>query len=150
MYMSKPIHEGMPPWLAALPALLLTSMLIASVADTAKKGGPSMVESVAGKGDLHRITLTKKAAERLDIKTAKVDLEPGGTLVAPYSAVLYDTKGQTWVYTNPQPLVYLRHPIVVDSISGQRVLLKAGPPAGTVVVTVGVAELYGAESGVGH
>jgi hypothetical protein len=38
---------------------------------------------------------------------------------------------------------------VVESIKGPHALLKAGPPAGTTVVVVGVAELFGAESGIG-
>lgn len=150
MYLRKPIHEAMMPRLSVLPALLLTSILAVSVAETAKKGGPSTVEPIVGNADLHRVTLTKKAAERLDIKTGTVDVESGGGIVVPYSAVLYDVKGRTWVYTNPEPLVYIRHAIVIDSIIGARALIKSGPPRGTAVVTVGAAELFGAESGVGH
>ena len=40
--------------------------------------------------------------------------------------------------------------VVVEAIEGKNVYLKEGPPAGTMVVTVGAAELYGAEKGVGH
>lgn len=142
--------EVAPQWLSALPVLLLAAIVAVNAAETSKKGGPSMVELVAGSTTLHRITLTQKAMERLDIKTGTVDVESGGAMVAPYAAVLYDVKGGAWVYTNPSPLVYVRYPIVVDSINGTRAVLKEGPPAGTVVVTVGAAELYGTEKGVGH
>jgi hypothetical protein len=43
----------------------------------------------------------------------------------------------------------VRSAIDVASIEGDRALLTSGPPVGTTVVTVGVAELYGAETGVG-
>ena len=69
--------------------------------------------------------------------------------LVPYSAVIYDVKGATWVYTNPEGKVYLRQPVKVDYIKGQLAYLSEGPAAGTSVVTRGVAELYGAETGVG-
>jgi len=69
--------------------------------------------------------------------------------VVPYSAVLYGLHGETWVYTNPEPLVYIRYPVTVDYIDGDQAVLLDGPPAGMAVVTVGSAELFGAESGVG-
>ena len=39
----------------------------------------------------------------------------------------------------------MRAEVKVDRIDGDRVLLSEGPPAGTKVVTVGAAEVYGAE-----
>jgi len=69
--------------------------------------------------------------------------------VVPYAAVIYGVHGETWVYTNPEPLVYVREPVTVHYIEGDLAVLSEGPPAGTVVVTAGGAELLGAESGVG-
>lgn len=69
--------------------------------------------------------------------------------IIPYAAVLYDAKGNTWVYTNPEQLVFIRQPIQIETIVGDEVILVDGPPAGTAVVTVGGAELYGTEFGVG-
>jgi len=69
--------------------------------------------------------------------------------VIPYAAVLYDTHGDTWVYTRPGPLVFVRAPIVVDYIDGDLAVLSECPPAGTEVVTSGTGELFGAESGIG-
>jgi hypothetical protein len=68
--------------------------------------------------------------------------------VIPYAAVIYDPHGATWVYTNPEPLVFVRHPIVVDYIDDDEAILSDGPSAGIAVVTVGAAELFGAETGV--
>ena len=63
------------------------------------------------------------------------------------SSVLYDAKGKTWVYTSPEPMVFVRHAITVDHIDGDRVVLSDGPAPGTAVVTVGAAELLGTEYG---
>jgi hypothetical protein len=73
----------------------------------------------------------------------------GARTSVPYAAVLYDATGNTWVYTNTEPLVFIRHPISIETIVGDEAILSDGPPPGTAVVTVGVAELYGAEVGVG-
>ena len=69
--------------------------------------------------------------------------------IVPYAAVLYDLNGETWVFTNPEPLVYVRAPITVDYIEGDLAVLSEGPPAGTEIVTAGASELYGAETGIG-
>jgi len=105
------------------------------------------VEEIDGT-ELKRLTLVEKSAQRLGIQTAPV-LEQGGMAVVPYAAVLYDQHGLTWVYTNPEPLVFLRAQITVDDIDGDMALLSAGPVSGTLVVTVGASELFGVESGVG-
>ena len=100
-----------------------------------------------------KVTLDARAAERIGLQTAAVREEMVGSarrLVVPYGAIMYDPKGVTWTFTNPHPLVYVRHKIVVENIEGDRVILLEGPPAGTVVVTVGAAELMGAEHKYGH
>ncbi len=107
------------------------------------------VEAVKGT-DLSRVTLSQQAADRLGIQTAQVRAGPAGRTIIPYAAVLYDETGDTWTFTSPQPLTYLRHQIEVDLIQGNRALLSAGPPVGTTVVTVGAAELLGTELGVGE
>ncbi len=123
-------------------------------AGPAAKDEPAKVEAIAGT-ELHRLTLEPKAAERLAIKTAPVAEEgaPGSATkrkVIPYSAVLYDAHGDTWTYTSPEPLVFVRHHVKVERIDGERAILSEGPPAGTAVVTVGAAELFGTEFEVGH
>ena len=70
--------------------------------------------------------------------------------VVPYSAVLYDARGNAWLYTSPEPLVFVRQPITVDFVEGERAVLKEGPAAGTPVVKTGAAELFGVEHKIGH
>jgi hypothetical protein len=62
---------------------------------------------------------------------------------------VYDPTGATWVYLNPEPLVFVREPVTVADIRGADATLTKGPAAGTVVVLVGASELYGTELGVG-
>jgi hypothetical protein len=70
--------------------------------------------------------------------------------VIPYAAVIYDADGATWTYTNPEPLVFVRHAITVEYIEGDLAALKDGPDIGTAVVTVGAVELLGIEHNIGH
>jgi hypothetical protein len=102
-----------------------------------------------------RVTLDERAAQRIGLETGSMEVLnlPGLTvkrMVVPYGALMYDTKGDTWVFTSPKPLVFVRHKVVVEDIDGDRVILAEGPPAGTTVVTVGAAELMGAEHKYGH
>ena len=109
--------------------------------------GPAKVEHLEG-GQPARVTLIAAAARRLDIQTATIrDMVVKGARrkVIPYAAVLYDTEGATWTYTNPEPLVFVRNRIEVEYIDGDLAILSAGPPSGTRVVTVGAQELYGSE-----
>ena len=111
---------------------------------------PSVLEPIEG-SDIQRVLLTEKAAERLNIQLATIsDEQVNGTerKVVPYAAVIYDLEGATWVYTSPAPLTFVRESITIDFIEGDQAVLMNGPSSGTEVVTVGVAELYGAETGV--
>ena len=129
----------------------------APAADSTAKEEPATIESVAGEGQLHRITLTQRAAQRLGIQSVAVARAAGaGSRVQiPYSSVIYDAEGNAWAYIEDgAPLVYVRHPITVDDIvkdaAGDYAILSEGPELGTAVVSVGVAELFGAEFEVGH
>jgi hypothetical protein len=112
--------------------------------ETATGYEPSTLEPVKGNDDLQRVTFTEEGARRVDLQTAAVR-RSGKHKVVPYAALLYDPEGKTYVYTSPKPLEYLREEVKVDRIEGQRVLVSRGPPAGTEVVTVGAAEVYGTE-----
>ncbi|MCL4251175.1 MAG: hypothetical protein KJ065_23700 [Anaerolineae bacterium] len=112
---------------------------------------PARVEKVDG-SEFNRVALTERAAERLDIQTAEVSEEVvnGATRrVIPYSAIIYGLNGETWIYVSSAPLTFVREVISIDRINGDLVVLDDGPPVGTLVATVGVAELYGIDTGVG-
>jgi hypothetical protein len=135
--------------LLAVAGLLLSACAQAASEAESSHGEPAKVEAVSG-SDLSRITLTERAIERIDLKTAKVTGGKAAGTVVPYGAVVYDPSGATWVYTSPKDRVFLRAGITVDRIDGDMAVLSDGPAAGTVVVSVGAAELYGAELGIDH
>lgn len=134
--------------------LVLTALLLAACGGgqgEAVKEEPAQVEEISG-SEFNQVTLTERAAERLDIQTEQVveeEIDGDMQSVVPYSALLYGLNGETWVYTNPEPLTYVRHPITVDYIEGGQAFLSDGPPIGTSIVTVGAALLFGTDTGVG-
>ena len=155
------IRPGNRRWVLLAAVSLLLAAVLAVWLGTRESGAgseeatePAVLETVEG-SDLTRVRLTARAAERLDLQTAAVAAVSGNARapdgkVVPYSALLYDTNGATWVYTAAEPLLFVRAQVQVDRIDGARALLSTGPPAGTPVVSVGAAELYGAELGVDH
>ena len=143
-------------WIVVGGLLVACLQLSACTQTTAEATGgeePAKVEHVEGTSDVSRLTLTPRAVERLGIQTAELrDETVAGKQrkVVPYGAVLYDANGETSVYVSDGPNTYVRQPITVDFIEGDRAVLVTGPAAGAAVVSVGAAELYGTETGVGH
>lgn len=132
-----------------LAAFVLAGCSQGAVAGAISEDPPVRVEKNEATG-ISRLALSAKAAGRLGIATEPVAAAPAGRgMVLPYAAVIYDKDGATWAYTSPEALVYLRHAITVDRIVEDRAIVSAGPPVGTLVVTVGNAELWGVETGVG-
>jgi len=124
---------------------------IASLADVT---GGTTARAIASLNDAKELTALHYAVDQADGFTlgqrVRVELAVSGAAmrsVVPTSSMLYDAKGKTWVYTSPEPMVFVRHAITVDHIDGDRVVLSDGPAPGTVVVTVGAAELLGTEYG---
>jgi hypothetical protein len=130
-------------WL--LVTLIFAGLLLSACGPkeaTTEKISPSKLEPIEGT-DLSKVILTEKAAERIGIQTAATS----GTTV-PYAAIIYDIEGNTWIYTNPEPLTFVREQIVIDHIEGDMAVLAESLPSELTVVTVGVPELWGTETGV--
>ena len=107
------------------------------------------VEQIDG-SDFVRVTLTQQAIDSIGLQTTAVKERQGSPTAktVPYSSLIYDTHGGTWVYTNHSPRVFVRQEVKVARIEGDDVLLLEGPDVGTVIVSAGVAELYGSEFGL--
>ena len=71
------------------------------------------------------------------------------SLQLPWSAVLHDIHGGTWVYEITAPNVFVRRRVEVSYVSGSTAVLARGPRPGVKVVAAGAAELYGTEFGAG-
>ncbi|MDI3194926.1 hypothetical protein QK285_10835 [Pseudarthrobacter sp. AL20] len=118
------------------------------MAETASEAAAT-VEKNATTG-IARITLSQRAIERLELLTDTVKPGSGGAgIMFPYAALLYDAQGKTWVYTNPEPLLYERQAVTVTKVEAGAVTASVGPAVGTPVVTVAAAELFGAEFNTG-
>jgi hypothetical protein len=133
-----------------LGVLVVASMTIAACGTSANKPAAEAavtVDKIEG-SDLKKLTLSEHAAQRLGLTTAEVTAS-GGESTLPYSAILYDKAGATWAYTNPEGLVFVRAEVNVDRVAQGVAYLDEGLDPGTKVVTVGAAELWGVETGVG-
>lgn len=108
---------------------------------------PYTLEPVAGT-ELKQVRLEAQAVERIGIQVDRVTTSDQMQSV-PSGALWMDVNGVFWVYTNPEPNVFLRHQVDVIDDDGTHAILASGPEPGTPVVTVGVPELFGTEVGVG-
>ena len=109
---------------------------------------PAKLEPIKGT-DVQRVIFDAEGAERVGLQTAPIRHNGHATLI-PYDAVIYDADGNTYAYTAPEPLTYVRQEINIDHMDGDSVVLSDGPPVGTEVVTVGAAQVYGTEFEVAH
>lgn len=109
---------------------------------------PSSFVDVEGT-DLREVTFSQRAIERVGVETELV-VDRSLEKIIPYSAVLYEADGSTWAYTEIKDRTFVRAPITVREITGDIAVLSDGPSAGTKIVTVGVAELFGVEHELGH
>ncbi len=140
-----------PAWSAAL---LLSGVALSAcghVTDiSAVPDSPVQLSPVPGTG-LQSVVLSEASLARLGIRTTPVAPAPdapAGQLHVPYSSIVYDEQGGTWVFAPTAPRRYLRHQVTVDYIAGGVAVLSRGPAAGTPVVTEGSQELLGAEYGI--
>ena len=116
--------------------------------ETASHHDPAELEPIKGT-DVNRVIVDAEGVQRAGIQTAPIR-QNGQGMVMPHSAVIFDADGETFTYTSPEPRTYVRQKIVIDDVVGDSVMLSNGPPAGTEVVTVGAAIVYGSEFEVAH
>jgi hypothetical protein len=142
-----PRSDAAPRLALILGCLCLSLSACTQVEESASEYSPTSVRPVKGRDGIQQVTFTALAARRVGLATATV--MPSGTHTSiPYAALIYNDEGHTYAYVSRKPLVYVREPIGVDHITGDRVVLRRGPALGTTVVTTGAAEVYSAEFGV--
>jgi RND family efflux transporter MFP subunit len=83
--------------------------------------------------------------QRLGVTIALAD--PRRALTCPWSGVVIDIHGGTWVYEQVDPRRYVRRRVIVAYTVGDDAVLATGPPAGTKIAATGAQELFGAETG---
>ena len=145
MLVARP-HTRPRPALAACLALAVAALGGCREVESETSVGyqPAKVQELKGGRGAALVTFTPEGARRTGLRTAAVRRR-GPDKVVPYAALIYDAQGTTYVYTSQKRLTFLRRKVEVDRVEGDRALLRKGPPAGTPVVTVGAAEVYGTE-----
>jgi hypothetical protein len=133
-----------PACLVAVVAAAALSTCGAPAEQSATEYAPATLAPIEGT-DAKRVTFTREGAARVDVRTARID----GAAV-PYAAVVYDAQGDAFVYASRGRLSFVRVPIEIDRVEGHLAVVTTGPPAGTEVVTVGTAEVFGTEFEVDH
>jgi hypothetical protein len=137
-----------------VPVALAAAGCSNAVGSEGAPAADSAARVVAGDGaGPARITLSDQAERRLGIETAVIGpgsatSGTGARLVMPYAAVVYDAEGKAWAFASVSARTYQRAPLVIAGIHDDVVTLRSGPAPGTEVVTVGAAELVGAEAGI--
>lgn len=135
-------------------AVAAAGMVTAGCQEAEPAATESYHPSSVGEADesgAHEVSFTRRGADRAGLHVTQVR-QDGAATVVDYAALIYDPTGQVWVFTSVGPRRFVRVPVAVDHIDGGQVWLADGPAAGAEVVTVGAAEVYGAELGIdgGH
>jgi hypothetical protein len=136
--------------LSALAALAVPLGGCAKVKTEEEQGEKAAKVEKIGDTGQKKVILLEQAAKRLGIETGAVSELDAHHEAVPYSAVIYDAEGHSWVFTTSESLAYVKAPIAIDRIDGDRAVLSEGPPPGTQVVTQGAEELFGVEDGIGE
>lgn len=160
--------------LVAIDTVWLRVPLYAGDVDTIDRGAPAEVVLLGSAPGVRGVTAALVTAPpAADASTAGVDLfysvanrdrrlQPGQrvnvrlplrtreeSLVVPRGALLYDASGGTWVYEAREGGTFVRQRVELADLVGDAAVLRRGPSVGTRIVTVGAAELFGTEFGVG-
>ena len=91
--------------------------------------------------DDNRLAPGERVSVTVDLRTE------GESLTVPWSAVIYDLFGGTWVYERTAERTYVRRRVEVRYVRDGVAVLASGPAADALVVTAGPAELFGTEVG---
>ena len=113
---------------------------------------PPSADSAAATVDLYYALDNRDLRFRVGQRVA-VDLPLAGQrqgLSVPSSALVRDIYGGEWVYRQTGENTFVRQRVEVASENAGMALLSRGLEAGAEVVTVGAAELFGAEFGAAH
>ncbi len=86
-----------------------------------------------------------RPGQRMAVRLKQLDRDR--QLVVPWSAVLHDIHGGTWVYENTAPQTYVRRRVQVRYVADSNAVLESGPAPGSMIVAEGAVELFGTEFG---
>lgn len=111
--------------------------------------GPQSADALAASVDLYFELDNPDGALRPGERVAVLLSLKGGSdgLVVPWSAVVRDLHGGSWVYQRTAEGRYTRQRVEVAYVTGEDAVLARGPAPGAIVVRTGAAELFSTEFG---
>jgi hypothetical protein len=127
----------------AVAACGLTLSACEEVPSNLREAQPYKVQPIKGT-DRNTVTMADETAGLLPVETTEVR-ESKGKKIVPHNALIYNPDGDVFVYSKPEAETYIRRPVRVERVDGDRAWLAAGPEAGTTIVTTGSAELLATE-----
>jgi len=140
------LRSRLPRLLGAGLASVVSALALSAcseVEETVRETYPYRVEPIKGT-DLNRVTMADKTASLVPVRTGTVRGD-GSQKVVPHRALIYNPDGDAFVYTKPKAQTYVRAPVEVVDVEGDRALLSEGPAPGTPIVSLGAAELLATE-----
>jgi RND family efflux transporter MFP subunit len=113
--------------------------------------GPPLSDASSASADLFFEIPNSERLFRIGqkVRLSLLKKTPEESLVIPWSAILYDMNGGTWVYVKVSPQVYSRRRVELRHIVDELAVLARGIKAGEEVVIAGAVEIFGTEFGVG-
>jgi len=113
--------------------------------------GPPLSDASSASGDLYFEMANSDRLFRIGekVRVSLLQKAPKESLVIPFSAILYDINGGTWVYVKVSSRVYSRCRVQISHIVDDFAVLTKGLEEGDEVVISGAAEIFGTEFGVG-
>lgn len=111
--------------------------------------GPQSADAQAASVDLYFEVANPDGALRPGERVAVLLYLKGGSegLVVPWSSVVRDLHGGSWVYERTAEGRYVRRRVEVAYVTGEDAVLARGPEPGALVVRTGAAELFSTEFG---
>ncbi|MFT3881522.1 MAG: efflux RND transporter periplasmic adaptor subunit [Gemmatales bacterium] len=110
---------------------------------------PPSANALAGTVDLFyeldNRTTKYSPAHRVGVTIPQND--SADSLTIPWSAIVHDIHGGSWVYEKTGAHTFVRRRVQVRFVNGNTAVLINGPAVGTNIVTAGAAELFGTETG---
>ncbi len=111
--------------------------------------GPPSADPIAANVDLWFVLPNPggvlRPGERVLVALPLRGAEDG--LVVPWSAIVRDVQGGTWVYEQSAPRVYTRRRVELDRVVDDVAVLRRGLREGAVIVRTGAMELFSTEFG---
>lgn len=113
--------------------------------------GPPLSDASSASGDLYFEMANSGRLFRIGekVRISLLQKAPKESLVIPFSAILYDINGGSWVYVKISSRVYSRCRVQISHIVDDFAVLTKGLEEGDAVVISGAAEIFGTEFGVG-